>query len=289
MKVLILGVSGMLGSAVFREFLKCPDLDVVGTVRSPSGLKFFTAEEIENIADDVNVLDEMSLIRAFELTKPDIVVNCVGLVKQLTGADDPITTLPINAILPHRLSALSSICGARLIHISTDCVFSGNKGGYRESDISDALDLYGKSKFIGELHNAVNAVTLRTSIIGHGLWPNTSLVDWFLSQNGDVKGYTKAIFSGLPTVELASVIINYVLSRPELHGLYHVSADAISKYDLLTLISRQYAKEINILPSNELVIDRSLDSSCFTTTTGYQSAGWPELVSLMHADYLKRR
>lgn len=289
MKVLILGASGMLGSAMFRQFLKRPDFDVTGTVRSSSVLRFFTDLERRNIAVDVDVLDEMSLIRAFERTKPDIVVNCIGLVKQLAGADDPIVTLPINAILPHRLSALCNISRARLVHISTDCVFLGSKGGYQETDISDAVDLYGKSKFIGELHNDEHAITLRTSIIGHGLSPNTSLVDWFLAQSDRVKGFTKAIFSGLPTVELASVIINYVLPRPELHGLYHVSADAISKYDLLTLISKQYNKEIRILPSDELMIDRSLDSSSFSKAAGYHAAEWPELVSLMHSDYLARR
>lgn len=289
MKVLILGVSGMLGSAVFRKFLSHPEHVVVGTLRSSSLLKHYSEAERRCIRVGVDVVDEMSLIRVFEDVKPDLVINCVGLIKQLQGADDPINTLPINSILPHRLLALCNISGARLIHISTDCVFSGSKGAYTESDISDAIDLYGKSKFIGELAHSKNAITLRTSIIGHGLQPNSSLVDWFLSQGDDVFGYTKAIFSGLPTVELASVILNFVVPRPELHGLYHVSANAISKYDLLALIADQYHKKINIVANNDLVIDRSLVSSRFTEATGYQSAGWPELVSLMHTDYLNGR
>lgn len=286
MKVLILGISGMLGSAVFRKFLRHSEHVVVGTVRSSSLLKYYSEAEKQCIKTGVDVVDEMSLIRVFEDVKPDLVINCVGLIKQLQGADDPIDTLPINSILPHRLLALCNISGARLVHISTDCVFSGRKGAYTESDISDAVDLYGKSKFIGELHHSKNAITLRTSIIGHGLQPNSSLVDWFLSQKDRVSGYTKAIFSGLPTVELASVILNFVIPRPDLHGLYHLSADAISKYDLLALIADQYDKKIEIVANNDFIIDRSLVSSLFSEATGYQPKGWPELVSLMHTDYL---
>jgi dTDP-4-dehydrorhamnose reductase len=171
---------------------------------------------------------------------------------------------------------------ARLIHISTDCVFNGRKGLYKETDLSDAEDLYGKSKFIGELHDLPHAVTLRTSIIGHELNSNDSLVDWFLSQTGTVKGYKKAIFSGLPTVELARVIKDFVMPRTDLQGSYHVSADPIDKYTLLNLIANIYGKEIEIIADEKVHIDRSLNSDKFRQATGYQPPSWPILIEKMY-------
>src|SRR5262249_39351298 len=149
--------------------------------------------------------------------------NAVGVVKQLAIANDPLIVLPINAMLPHKLANASAAIGARLIHFSSDCVFSGRAGCYVESDISDAEDLYGKSKYIGEVHDQRHVVTIRTSGIGHELQSRNGLVEWFLHQEGAVNGFSGAIFSGLPWVELARVIADHVLPRPELSGLYHVS------------------------------------------------------------------
>ena len=185
-------------------------------------------------------------------------------------------------MLPHRLARLCELAGARLIHISTDCVFSGRKGLYLESDLSDAEDLYGKSKYIGELHDLPHAITLRTSIIGHELGSNYALVDWFLSQEGGVKGFTKAIFSGLPTVELARVMKDFVVPHPQLNGLYHVAAKPIDKFRLLSLVAAQYGKAIDIRPEDALVIDRSLDGSRFREATGYVAPEWPELIRRMY-------
>jgi dTDP-4-dehydrorhamnose reductase len=203
-------------------------------------------------------------------------------VKQLAEADDPLTALPINSMLPHRLARLCELAGARLVHISTDCVFSGAKGMYVESDFPDADDLYGRSKYLGEV-DYPHAVTLRTSIIGHELDGARSLLCWFLAQGGPVRGFTKAVFSGLPTVELARVVRDFVLPHPELHGLYHVSAAPINKYDLLKLVAQAYGKDIEITPHDQLVIDRSLDSTRFKAATGYAPPSWPELVRTMHA------
>lgn len=214
--------------------------------------------------------------------QPDVLINCVGLIKQLADAKDPLTALPINAMLPHRLARLCELAGTRLIHMSTDCVFSGRQGAYRESDMSDAEDLYGKSKYIGELHDLPHAITLRTSIIGHELGSSHALVDWFLSQQGSVKGFTKAIFSGLPTVELARVMKDFVIPHPQLNGLYHVAAEPIAKLDLLQLVAAEYGKQVDICPDDELVIDRSLDGSRFRDATGYVAPAWPELIRRMH-------
>lgn len=282
MKILVLGVTGMLGSAVFRVFAKDAQYEAWGTLRNRSGLKFFAESDQSRLMPGVDVLDQDTLIAVLSKVRPDVVINCVGLIKQLADAKDPLTALPINAMLPHRLSRLCALAGARLIHVSTDCVFSGRKGGYLERDLSDAEDLYGKSKFIGELNDQPQAITLRTSIIGHELSSNYALIDWFLSQQGAVKGFSRAIFSGLPTVELARVMKDFVVPHPELSGLYHVAAESIAKLDLLQLVATQYRKAIEIQPDETLVIDRSLNGSRFSAATGYLAPAWPELIRRMH-------
>lgn len=285
MRVIVLGASGMLGSAVFRGLSASESLSVFGTVRSVRGLDSFDKSMKDRLISGIDVLDSDSLIELFLNVAPDVVVNCVGLVKQLSSGKDPLSTLPVNAMLPHRLSKICALSNARLIHISTDCVFSGRKGMYLESDISDAEDLYGKSKFIGEVIDQSHAITLRTSIIGHELNSQSSLIDWFLSQTGPVKGYSRAIFSGVPTVELTRIILEYVIPNPTLHGLYHVSAEPIDKYSLLKLVSSVYQKSVEIQPNEELVIDRSLNSNRFRSATGYTPPSWPALIEKMHSQY----
>jgi dTDP-4-dehydrorhamnose reductase len=281
-RILILGATGMLGSAVLGFFKQRNEHEIWGAIRNPEMKRHLPPVTHDRIYAGLDVLDQDALVDIMQKIRPDVVINCVGLIKQLKNADDPLSVLPINAMLPHRLEKLCALAGARLVHVSTDCVYSGKKGRYIETDLSDAEDLYGKSKFIGELHEQKHAITLRTSIIGHELNSKYALVDWFLSQENAVKGYTKAIFSGLPTVELARVIHDYVLPNPELHGLYHVSAQPIAKFDLLKLIAAQYQKNIQINPDDQVVIDRSLDSSAFTKATGYVAPDWPSLIAYMH-------
>ena len=281
MKALVLGVSGMLGNAVFRLFADTPGIDVTGTARSGAVTSRFREDLRSRILTGVDVEQLDSLTRTFASVRPDVVVNCIGLVKQLAEADDPLAALPINAILPHRLARLCDVAGARLVHVSTDCVFLGTRGMYKESDAPDAQDLYGRSKLLGEV-DYPHAVTLRTSIIGHELGSAHGLVGWFLSQSGPVRGYTKAIFSGLPTVELAAVIRDRILAAPSLRGLYHVAGAPIAKYELLRLVASAYGKSTEIVPDDRVVIDRSLDGSRFSKATGYTAPPWPELVRRMH-------
>ncbi|OWJ89276.1 NAD(P)-dependent oxidoreductase [Pseudomonas sp. A46] len=283
MRILVLGVTGMLGSAVYRTFSHDFTYEAWGTMRSAGALQHFADQRRAHLLTGIDVLDQDALVSVLERVRPDVVINCVGLIKQLADAKDPLSALPINAMLPHRLAKLCGLAGARLIHVSTDCVFSGRKGMYVEADLSDAEDLYGKSKFIGELHEVPHAITLRTSIIGHELGTNFSLIDWFLSQSGPVKGYAKAIFSGLPTVELARVMKDYVIPNPELHGLYHVSVEPIDKLSLLRLVGEVYGHKIEIIPDEQVCIDRSLDSSRFRQATGYVPPAWPELAKMMHS------
>jgi dTDP-4-dehydrorhamnose reductase len=278
---MVLGVSGMLGNAVYRVLSNNLDLSVFGSARGEGARKFFSESLAEQIIPGVDVEDQDSLVKAFGAVRPDVVVNCVGLVKQLADANDPLQAVPINTLLPHRLAALCKVAGARLIHISTDCVFSGEKGGYVESDFPDAYDLYGRSKLLGEV-DYPHAITLRTSIIGRELTGHRSLVGWFLAQQGAVQGFKRAIFSGLPTMELARVISEFVLPRPELHGLYHVASKPINKFDLLTLVANVYGKDTEIVPSDKLIIDRSLNADRFREATGYVAPEWPVLVKYMH-------
>ena len=282
-RILILGATGMLGNAMMRHLYKTKtDCEVYGTLRSAAGMRHFPEIPQDRFITGIDVEDQDCLLSLFSRVNPNVVINCIGRVKQHAEANDVLSTLPINAMLPHRLARLCAVGGARLIHISTDCVFNGEKGGYLETDTSDATDLYGKSKFIGELHEP-HTITLRTSIIGHELGDaSSSLIDWFLSQKGEINGYTNAIFSGLPTVELAEVIGSYVLPRPDLSGLYHVAATPISKFDLLSIVARVYSKDITIVPEHTFCIDRSLNGNKFSHETGYSSDNWPALIKRMY-------
>ena len=279
-RVLVLGASGMLGNAVLRLFAGSDGFEARGTVRSPASARLLPPELRERLETGVDVENPDSLAGALARSRPQVVINCVGVVKQLAEADDPLTAIPINALLPHRLARLCAVANARLVHVSTDCVFSGARGLYTEADFPDANDLYGRSKYLGEV-DYDNAVTLRTSIIGHELASAHGLVGWFLSQQGPVKGFRRAVFSGLPTVELARVIRDRVLPHPGLRGTYHVSADPINKYELLKLVAEAYRTPTGIEPDDRLVIDRSLDSGRFRAATGYTPPSWPELVRSM--------
>jgi dTDP-4-dehydrorhamnose reductase len=282
MRILVLGASGMLGNAMIRVLSEKTDWQVYGTIRSENSKQFFPTDIAERLLSGVDVEQHDSLVQVFLRTRPDVVVNCVGLIKQLADAEDPLQAIPINALLPHRLARLCELSGARLVHISTDCVFAGDKGNYHESDPSDAKDLYGRSKYLGEVAYP-HTVTLRTSIIGHGLQSANGLIDWFLSQQGRCKGFTRAIFSGLPTVVLARIIRDVVISRTDLSGLYHVAAQPIAKYNLLRLVADVYGKPIEIVTDDQLVIDRSLNADRFRLATSYETPEWPELVRCMYS------
>jgi dTDP-4-dehydrorhamnose reductase len=278
--ILVLGASGMLGNAVLRFFADADGYMVKGTVRSTSAIQLFPKKFRNLLVPEFDAENPESLADLIDFVRPDVVINCIGLVKQASNSNDPLVALPINALLPHRLARICANSNVRLIHMSTDCVFTGNKGYYSEQDITDSIDLYGVSKRLGEV-NYPNTITLRTSIIGHELNGNRSLIDWFLSQENNVKGFSKAIFSGLPTVEIARLIRDYVIPHPELSGVYHVSADPINKYDLLRLVAKIYGKDIEIIKENDFVIDRSLDSSIFRAATGFMPATWPALIISM--------
>lgn len=285
-RILILGATGMLGHKLFAYLSRNSAYSVYAAARSHAELAGWLPEAMAGrVMEKFDAVDLDSVVRTIAAVRPDVVINGVGIIKQAPTAKDPLAAITVNALFPHRLAQVCQAAGARMIQISTDCVFDGSKGHYTESDIPGPLDLYGRTKLLGEVVDP-HCLTLRTSIIGHELRGHVGLIDWFLQQEGKVSGFTKAIYSGLTTVELARVIRDYVIpQRERLQGLYHLSADPISKYDLLNRVATQYQKEITIEPDERIVADKSLDSSLFRLLTGYIPPSWPELVARMHEDF----
>ncbi len=284
MKILVLGASGMIGSAIYKILHGTSFLKVYGGMRNLNSEKYFPLALQKNLVSCGDLVSNIQINYILEKINPEVVINCVGLTKHKKEADNPEITMSINATMPHQFALACHDRGVRFIHISSDCVFSGNKGMYVEGDLPDASDLYGRSKALGEVVSG-NALTLRTSTIGHELHSNYGLLEWFLSQNKECLGFSKAIFSGLPSVVFAEVIKNFVLPNPRLRGLYHVSADPINKYDLLRLIANAYGKKIDIKKDSEFTIDRSLSYEKFKSVTGYAPASWPELIESMYKNY----
>lgn len=284
MKTIILGASGMLGFQVFRSFLD-QGMDVVGIVRNRYRLEQNLDKSFYHYIREIDdARDFSSLEKIIQTEKPDYLINCVGIVVQLPLAKDFYESISINALLPHKLEKLGNQYGFKLIHISTDCVYNGRKGLYKESDIPNAEDLYGKTKELGEVGYGCG-ITLRTSLIGHEIVsPVHGLLDWFLSQDKKVYGYSKAIFSGLTTLEFSNVLIEIVRAGQLSSGIYHVASEPISKYDLLHLIAEVYKFNIRIIESRELNINRSLDSEKFDSITNYRVPAWKQMITNMQRD-----
>lgn len=237
-----------------------------------------------SVIDGVDALDAETVLRAFSLAKPTVVVNAVGVVKQLDSSKDAITSISINSLFPHKLAELCAKNGARLITISTDCVFSGGRGNYAETDRPDPEDMYGQSKLLGEVQTG-NCLTIRTSIIGRQIHGAHALLEWFLKQQGGrIQGYEKAIFTGWPTLELSNIISDIVVDHKNLSGLIHVASEPISKFDLLSLIRDVYGLTIDIEPDQTFRCDRSLNAENFRTLTGMRPKPWKELVAEMFED-----
>ncbi len=278
MRLLILGGSGMLGHQLWRGLHAQHDTWV--TLRRP--VADFAAHNLFDEAKAIqfdDITDDTALERALGQAKPEAVINCVGIIKQRDEASDEALTLRVNAEFPHRLAKRSGEAGARLIHFSTDCIFAGTKGNYTESDPSDAADLYGRSKHQGEVADA-HSVTLRTSVIGHELGTNLALLDWFLSQRGQaVNGYTKAIYSGFTTLEMARIVDRILTQYTDLSGVWHVASEPISKFGLLQLCREKLGWEGVIEPNDEFVCDRSLNADRFNQATGYTPPSWEAMIS----------
>ena len=276
MRILILGGDGMLGHQVFKSLSSRHDVRV--TLRqSLSAYKDFNLFNAENAYEGIEVGSMDRLIDVLGEFRAEAIVNAVGIVKQRSTAKESIPSLEINSFFPHRLAGLCRAMGIRMVHMSTDCVFSGRKGWYREADLSDAEDLYGRTKYLGEVYDS-HCVTLRTSIIGKELSRSQGLLEWFLSQRGSVQGFKNALFSGFTTLELSRIIEKILTEYPGKGGLYHVSSDPISKFDLLTLIKSKMGLRIEIIPTEEPRLDRSLDSTRFRKNLNYTPRTWEEMI-----------
>ncbi len=278
MRILILGGDGMLGHQLLRSWQHAHDVRV--TLRNDAvHYAHYGLFSAENSFYGIDARDFSAVEQVVKAFRPEAVVNAIGIVKQRDEAGDAILSLEINALLPHRLSLLCGEIGARLIHLSTDCVFSGRKGMYTEDDWEDARDLYGRSKLLGEVREA-HAVTLRTSIIGLELARKRSLIEWFLAQRGQVRGFTRAIYSGFTTLEMARIIERILLRHRDLSGLWHVASEPISKYDLLQKLSRHLGRrDVELLRDDGFACDRSLDASRFRARTGYQPPSWDAMLA----------
>jgi len=277
MRILILGGDGMLGHRLLRQLASHHEVRV--TVRQPlEAYRAYRLFDRTNTFGEVDACDPAALPEIFGQFRPDVAVNAVGITKRRADAQNGVLSIQVNALFPHLLARVCEARGARLVHISTDCVFSGGKGNYAETDQPDPVDVYGFSKLLGEVIRP-QALTLRTSMIGTELARKTGLVEWFLSQRGKmIKGYRKAIFSGFTTAELARLIERLVTSHPEAAGLYHVSAAPINKFDLLSRLNDRLDLGIRIEPDDAVAIDRSLDSTRFRHDFGYTPPSWDAML-----------
>lgn len=283
-KLLILGASGMLGHKAYQ--ILSADFDTYATFKNFNDNVKKTGLFDENkVVNQVDVFNFAVVKDTVKNLKPNFILNCIGIVKQLKDAKNPKISIYINALFPNLLEELCLDMDCKLIHISTDCVFSGRKGNYTEEDQSDATDLYGRTKFLGEVGQSKNALTLRTSIIGRELFTQNGLIEWFLAQNNkQVNGYVNAIYTGLTTNALCNEIKRVVIKYPDIYGLYHISSSKISKYHLLEIVRNIYGLDIDILQYEAFHCDRSLNSMRYRETTGFSPPLWEKMIREMVLD-----
>jgi len=286
MKILVLGGEGMLGHKIFQTLQsRYPDTGctVAGSLEDPAYRKIPLFRR-GKVVDRVDAMELAAMRTTLQGLRPDWVVNCIGITKQREEAKFSIPSIKLNALLPHKLAEFAGEWGGRVIHFSTDCVFSGKQGNYTEDSPSDAEDLYGRSKYLGEV-TAENALTLRTSMIGRELMSFRSLLEWFLSQSGKtIRGFRRVIYSGVTTNYLSQLVGNLIADHPGLSGLFQVTGPPVSKHDLLCMIRKAYGLQVNILPDEQEVSDRSMVGEKFRNTTGYPSPEWSELIAQLAGD-----
>lgn len=285
--ILIFGASGMIGSVITDVLSEKKNLLITGVIRVCKN-KQFKNKNIKLINYKYDLFNLKKLKKIFNDTKPNFVINCAGITKQKIKNENIDKVILINAVLPHILYDLSKIISAKFIQISTDCVFSGDRGNYSENDTADATDLYGKSKALGEIISK-HAITLRTSTIGHEFKSKKGLLEWFLSQNVKCEGYEGAIFSGLPTIEFAEVIRDLIIPNKKLNGLFHIASKPINKYKLLELISKKYRKKIKLIKNKSFRVNKSLNSKLFFKKTGYSAPSWNKMIDKMYNYHYKKK
>jgi dTDP-4-dehydrorhamnose reductase len=283
LRVLIIGATGMLGHKMVQRLGQ--RFQVAGTVRgAASDAASHPALAGANLIGGISAGNLDGLAKLLDKQEPQAVINCVGVIKQLDGAKDPVTAIGLNALFPHQLARLCGERGMRTVHFSTDCVFSGKQGPYKDDDPSDAQDLYGRSKFLGEI-SGPGRLTLRSSIIGRELKQHAGLIEWFLAQRGGAaQGFTRALYTGLTTLAMADLVGDLLEHHPGLDGVWQVSSESINKFDLLSIVNRVYDLGVELRPEDEFFCDRRLDSSRFRQATGWQPKPWEQMIEEMGAD-----
>ena len=284
MKVCVLGSGGLLGHMLIRV-LSGPH-DVYGSTREKvskySPLARFLP--VEKWIDEVDAAEPSSIKRVFEKNQFDIAINCIGLIKQRSDQVDDRLMMSVNGEFPHKLAEIANSSGARVIQISTDCVFSGIKGNYVETDTPDPVDTYGRSKLLGELNDSTN-VTIRTSHIGPELGRHTSFFDWVLgSENQTVNGYMGAIYSGFST-RVSAQLIGVLLERFDLYGnVWHLASKPISKFELIELINSVFDLKIQLVEDRQYTCDRSLKMDSLNKRFEFTAPTWRAMIEAMHLD-----
>jgi dTDP-4-dehydrorhamnose reductase len=283
MRVLILGAYGLLGHKLFTRLGK--EHEVYGTCREIRAREpWSTIFPTQKLFPGVRAEEPRTVLTPMRRVRPDAVINCIGIVKQLDAAKDPIQTITVNALFPHHLAQICEKEHSKLIHFSTDCVFSGMKGMYKLTDPKDAEDLYGKTKDLSEI-NRPGSVTIRSSVIGRELGTHNGLVEWFLTQKGkQVKGYRNAIYSGFTTIEMSKIVDSILTKYPNISGIWQVASHPISKYDLLNIIKEKMRLDVEIVPDYEIRLDRSLDGGEFAIQTGYIAPNWESMIEELAKD-----
>lgn len=277
MKVLVLGSNGMIGNAIYTQLKLNDKIEVFNT----EGINSNSLEKFDAL--------KLDLFESFFKSHTfNVVINCIGITKHRKEIQDTYKVIMINSIFPWKLLNLAKKLNFKLIHISTDCVFDGMHGNYSELDIPNALDLYGRTKALGEITNDESCLTIRTSTIGHEINSKRGLLEWFLSQK-KCKGFVNAIFSGLPSNVLAKIIEKYLINNININGLLNVGSLPINKYDLLKIIKSTYDLDIEIVPDYALKINRTLNCNKFKSITKYVDLDWKELILVMKNDWDKNK
>jgi dTDP-4-dehydrorhamnose reductase len=285
--LVIVGAGGMLGHRLVQEFCRHSDYDVHATLRTMIPASFANARATYHTEVDL-AFDTSKIRNLLQEIRPEIVINAAGVIKHRAAGADPDLSMSINGALPHTLGITATEIGARLIHISTDCVYSGQRedGGYSEAEAPDAVDVYGRSKAVGEVDWGGH-LTVRTSIIGFELANHLGLLGWLFGNTSGVtvQGYERAIYSGLPTSTLARTIRHVIAELPQMRGLYHVASRPINKYELVKRLNDAFALGLKVVPASRVVCNRALNDSRFRSESGLLRPTWDQLIDDLLADY----
>jgi len=288
-RILIFGGSGMLGHQLWQCLsVRLPETFVVIRQSRQAYKEFKLFKNSERVFDNIDAMDFSTIQSVLSKIRPDFVLNCVGITKRREAATDPAVSITLNSLFPHKLAKWGQDNNAKVVSFSTDCVFDGKTGNYTEESLTSAEDIYGKTKALGEVKTG-NALTLRSSFIGPELSHGSELLEWFLAQTGTVKGFKNAVYSGLTTLELCRIVEKIIFDYPAAKGLYNVSSDPITKFDLLTLIKKKMGLSIEIIPEDNFYCNRSLDSSRFRKEFNYTPPSWEKMVDELVIELKGRR